>query len=215
MNRFSQSEKSHSIARALLATKTILLLISCAFPSFAWQSEQAGQPLRANERNEAGISKSEIPDIAVFDQDGKRTLFYSQLLKGKVVAINFVYTTCSAFCTMQGANFSELQAVLGDKLGKSVNLITITTDPETDTPERLKTWSRAFKAKPGWTMITGEKKSIDEILKALTGDIGRKGMHSPIVLIGNVDKGVWIREYGLAEPERLAEMIQRMITENQ
>lgn len=218
MSKFSHSKISLPVKRALLATATIILMPSCTLLSLAMQNEQVSrqnQLPQEGARNDAGISKNEIPDIAVLDQNGKSTLFYSQLLKGKVVAINFVYTTCEAFCTMQGANFSELQAVLGDKLGKGVNLITMTTDPESDTPQRLKAWSRAFKAKPGWTMITGEKKAIDEILKALTGDIGRKGMHSPVVLIGNVDKGVWTREYGLAEPERLAATIQRMMSDNQ
>ena len=64
-------------------------------------------------------------------------------------------------------------------------------------------------------MITGEKKAIDEILKSLTGDIGRKGMHSPIILIGNPDKGVWVRENGLAEPERMVATIKRMMSDNQ
>ncbi len=171
---------------------------------------QSEQSPAQSDRNEAGVRKSGIPDIELIDQDGKRILFYSLMLKGKTVAINFVYTNCAAFCASQGAIFAKLQELLGDKLGKSVNLITITTDPETDTPERLKSWSEKFKAKPGWTMVTGERQAIDEILKALTGDIGRTGMHSPIVLIGQADNGVWIRDYGLADPEKLAEMIEQV-----
>jgi protein SCO1/2 len=132
-----------------------------------------------------------------------------------VVAINFIYTTCTAFCTAQGATFSKLQSLLGDELGMSVNLVTITTGPKVDTPERLKAWSVTFGVKPGWTMITGEKGAIDEVLKALTCDIGRTGMHSQVVLIGNVDKGLLIRDYGLADPERMAATIEEMITGKQ
>jgi protein SCO1 len=207
MSKFSRSKVSLSSGRIIrvssLATTIILMLFCVLLPPAGVKAV------------ESQTAKHDIPDLALLDQDGKRVLFYSQLLKGKVVAINFIYTTCAAFCTAQGATFSKLQALLGDELGKSVNLVTITTDPEVDTPERLKAWSVTFGVKPGWTMITGEKKAIDEILKALTGDTGRTGMHSPIVLIGNIDKGVWIRDYGLENPERLAATIEEMITGKQ
>jgi protein SCO1 len=204
------------------ATTTIILVLCClSFPCLGPEAAVSSGPkgeqstARAGEQVKAGAVKQVIPDLVILDQDGKKALFYSQMLKGKVVAINFIYTTCTAFCASQGAIFSRLQALLGDKLGSSVHLITITTDPEADTPERLKTWSVKFGAKAGWSLVTGEKGAVDEILKALTGDVGRKGMHSPVVLIGDVDQGLWIRDYGLAEPERLAATIEQMITGKQ
>jgi protein SCO1 len=87
--------------------------------------------------------------------------------------------------------------VLGERLGKDVHLISISTDPETDTPAQLRAWGAKFGARPGWTLVTGEKAQIDEVVLALIGDIVRKGAHSPIVLIGSDVRGEWVQEYGL------------------
>jgi protein SCO1/2 len=211
------------IERALCLITMMILLISCinhagivagTVSSASQQSKQSSgephSPVQESTYNKAGVRMDDIPDLTLVDQYGNKILFRSQLLKGKVVAINFVYTACKSFCTAQGATFAKLQAILGDKLGERVNLITITTDPETDTPERLKEWGKTFGAKRGWAILTGEKRSIQEILKALTGDVGGKGMHSPVVLIGNLDKGEWIRDYGLADSEELAATLERV-----
>lgn len=162
----------------------------------------------ANEKDE--IDKKPIPELEILSQEGKRIRFYDDLLKGKVVVISFIYTTCANVCPMQGENLSRLQELLGDRLGKDINLISISTDPVTDTPERLKTWSKMFSAKPGWTLVTGRKADIDKLMTALVGYIVDKGTHDPIVLLGNQDKGRWVTAFGLASPERLVKMLDEM-----
>ena len=77
-------------------------------------------------------AKDAITNVTVVDQDGKRIDFYEDLVKGRVVAINFIYTTCTAICPMQGNQFARLQTMLGDRLGKDVLLISISADPEAD-----------------------------------------------------------------------------------
>ncbi|HJQ68388.1 MAG TPA: SCO family protein [Blastocatellia bacterium] len=154
-------------------------------------------------------TKMAIPDVTVYNQDGKRLRFYSDLIKGKLVAINFIFTSCTYICPMQGATFSKLQAALGDRLGSDVHLISISIDSPTDTSERLKAWSQRYGAKPGWTFVTGEKSEIDKLLEALTGAPGGRGEHSAIALIGN-DGGTWIRAYGMSEPERYIEMFEQV-----
>jgi protein SCO1/2 len=153
--------------------------------------------------------KKVISDVTVYNQDGERLHFYSDLIKGKVVAINFIFTSCTYICPMQGAAFSKLQAALGDRLGRDVHLISVSIDPATDTSERLKAWGQRFGAKPGWTFVTGERSEIDKLLESLTGSAGGRGEHSPIVLIGN-DEGAWIRAYGLAEPERYIDLFEKI-----
>ena len=155
-------------------------------------------------------AKDAITNITVVDQDGKRIDFYEDLVKGRVVAINFIYTTCTAICPMQGNQFARLQTMLGDRLGKDVLLISISADPDADSAQKLKTWLTQFGAKQGWTFVTGDKSEIDRISRALTGDQARKGDHSPAMFIGNYDKGVWKRVYGLTEPERLTRLIGQM-----
>lgn len=159
-------------------------------------------------------AKDAITNIAVVDQDGRRIDFYEDLVKGRVVAINFVYTACTAICPMQGNQFARLQAMLGERLGKDVLLISISADPEADSAHKLKAWLSNFGARQGWTFVTGDKSEIDRLSRALTGDQARKGNHSPAMFIGNYDRGLWKRLYGLAEPDRLTRLLVEMSSED-
>src|SRR5262245_6486889 len=166
-------------------------------------------PAQSAQRPKTGLEPS-IPDVDVFDQDGKRIHFYSDLIKGKVVVISFLFTTCKLYCPMQGENLSKLQGALGARLGRDIYLITVSVDPETDTPERLKTWGAMFGAKPGWTFVTGAKPEIDKVSMALTGAVALKGEHSPVVYIGNDKTGIWTRAYGLHDTERFSKLIEEV-----
>ncbi|HEX3554544.1 MAG TPA: galactose oxidase-like domain-containing protein [Thermoanaerobaculia bacterium] len=155
----------------------------------------------------AAPAQAAMPDVEVLDQDGRKLHFYRDLIQGRTVAMNFVYTSCTAFCPLLGRTFTALQQALGDRLGKEVSLISVSTDPQTDTPERLKAWGAKFGARPGWTLVTGDRKNLDVLLQSLTGDPARRGEHSPAVLLGNYDQGKWVRESGLAAPERYLEIL--------
>src|SRR5262249_9662735 len=94
-----------------------------------------------------------IPDIVLLSQRGEKVHFYSDLVKGRVVAINTIFTTCTTICPPMGVNFSRLRKLLGSHAGRDVNLISITVDAEVDTPERLDKWSRQFgEMGPGWIL---------------------------------------------------------------
>jgi len=149
-----------------------------------------------------------LPDVLLVNQNGEKVRFYSDLIKGKVFVISFVFTTCTYICPMQGESLSRIQAVIGERLGKDVNLIAVSSDPVADTPARLKAWGAQFGAKPGWTLVTGEKAEIDKVALALTGAPASKGEHAPLVFIGNDAKGKWVRTYGLAGPAMFAKLIE-------
>lgn len=152
-----------------------------------------------------------LPDLALLDHNGRRVRFYSDLIKDKVVVISFFYTSCNYTCLMQGRVFSGLQAELGERLGKDVFLISVTMDPETDTPERLKSWAAQQGVRKGWTLVTGGKDEMAKLIGYLTGNpLGRIEMHSPFIYIGNDKKNNWAAVYGLAEPKRLAKTIEEM-----
>src|SRR6185295_9494228 len=98
--------------------------------------------------DKTGISKAtdwtgslRIPDTVVYDQDGKKLHFYTDLVKGKTVAINFIFTTCATICPPLTATFRKVQQELGGRKGSDVQLISISVDPVTDVPERLKAFS--------------------------------------------------------------------------
>ncbi|MGH8520433.1 MAG: SCO family protein [Gammaproteobacteria bacterium] len=153
------------------------------------------------------FSKASIPDVVLLNQHGEQVRFYSDLVKNKVVAINFIFTTCTTICLPMGAHFSKLQKLMGEQVGKDFHLISISVDPVIDTPQRLKAWGEKLNAGPGWTLLTGPKHDVVTVLKALGVFTPDKWDHTPIVLIGNEATGQWARADGLASPAKLAEII--------
>ena len=155
--------------------------------------------------------KMVIPEVDVLDQNGSALHFYSDLIKGKTVAINFIFTNCTTICPPLAATFARVQKEMGDKVGRDVYFISISVDPLTDTPERLKAWGAKFKAGPGWTFVTGNKEQIDKLLYALGASVSRREDHSPTLIVGNDIKGVWTRTYGLARSAQLVGLIMDVI----
>src|SRR6516165_6666076 len=115
-----------------------------------------------------------IPDVELVDQDGKTVHLYTDLLKGRVAALSFIFTTCTTICPLIGANLGRLQTELGQSLGEDIELISVSVDPATDTPQRMKRWGAQFGAKAGWDLLTGDKETVEQLLKAVglfTSDI--------------------------------------------
>jgi protein SCO1 len=181
-----------------MAAATAALLCVLAF--------QAGAPPAAA-RQPAPGRQAPWPDVEVVDQDGRQVHFYSDLVRGKRVAINFVFTTCTTICPPMGANFERLQALLGARAGADVRLLSISIDPLTDTPERLKAWGARFHAGPGWTLLTGSKEELDRLLKAMGVFTADRASHAPILLLGDDRAGRWTRAYGLAPPAKIVQLL--------
>jgi len=152
-----------------------------------------------------------IPDVEVLDQDGNARHFYSDLIKGKTVAINFIFTNCTTICPPLAATFARVQREMGDRVGKDVHFISISVDPLTDTPERLKAWGAKFKAGAGWTFVTGNKPEMDKLLNALGASVSRREDHTPSVIVANDRKDIWTRTYGLARTSQMVGLIQNVI----
>jgi cytochrome oxidase Cu insertion factor (SCO1/SenC/PrrC family) len=149
----------------------------------------------------------QIPDTPVYDQDGNRLKFYTDLIKGKTVAINFVFTTCTTICPPLTATFRRVQLELEEHDVRDVRLISVSVDPTVDVPERLRAFAAKFKAGPGWTFVTGDNFEINELLKALGASVADKNDHTPMILIGNERTGYWTRTYGLSPPSTLAKIL--------
>lgn len=179
------------------------------------QKEQTGatppvQPADTESPDLSAFSSARIPDARVLDQNGNRLNFYSDLVKGRTVAINFIFTTCTTICPPLTATFRRVQQELGQR-GLAVQLISISVDPTTDTPERMRDFASKFKAGPGWTFVTGDKGEIDSLLKAMGTAVADKNDHTPMILIGNDVKGYWTRSYGLASPTELVKVIEAAV----
>jgi protein SCO1 len=152
------------------------------------------------------MSSAKIPDARVFDQDGRPRNFYSDLVKDKTVAINFIFTTCTGVCPPMTATLRRVQQNLPTS-ASGVHLISVSVDPTTDTPERLQEFAAKFKAGPGWTFVTGDKSEIDSILRALGVAVTNKNDHTPMILVGNERADYWTRVYGLSSPTTLIQVI--------
>lgn len=178
-----------------------LLLLAIVLPVQAQYSEKH-QPVP--------IPKLTIPDVEVLDQEGQKKKFYTDLVKDKVVVINFVFTTCKSMCPLLATNFSKLQAALGERLNKDVFLISISTDPETDTPAKMKAWGDKFKAKNGWTFVTGNKEQLTPLLQVFTGDGPRTSYHTPSLYVVNGAKNSHRPAYGFASAEDVLKLIDEL-----
>lgn len=150
-------------------------------------------------------------DVELINQDGQKLHFYSDVLKDKVVIINTFFTTCTSVCPPMNRNFERVQEALGDRLGKDAFLVSISVDPETDTPPRLKEYGKRFHARPGWIFLTGKKENVDWALYKLGQYVEAKDNHTTVVVIGNEPKGLWKKALGLAKPEELIKIVDDVI----
>jgi len=185
---------------AFLLTLTPAAAEDCHGSHEAPASEPAGEEL----------GSLNIPDVELFDQNGERVRFKSDLVDGKVVAVNFIFTTCTTICPPMGASFGKLQRELGERAGRDVHLISVSIDPTTDTPARLKSWAGRFGTEQGWTLVTGTKPEVDKLLKALQVFTPLFTEHSPILLVGNGGTNDWTRAYGLAPPADVLRLLDRV-----
>lgn len=160
----------------------------------------------ANTDDTSPFSSARIQNIQVIDQNGKRLNFYGDLIKGKTVAINFIFTTCTTICPPLTATFRKVQQELATS-APDARLISISVDPTTDTPPRLNDFAAKFKAGPGWTFVTGEQTEIASLLSALGAGVTDRNDHTPMILIGNDVAGYWTRAYGLSSPNLLVKTI--------
>src|SRR6185369_9293698 len=161
-----------------LLSAVILLLGVVSFP-VKGQDQPPGRKLKPPEPSslqqpEPAVSarmhspaEKYFSDVELINQDGQKMRFYSDVLKDKVVVINTFFTTCTGVCPPINRNLEKVQEALGDRLGKDVFLISMSVDPETDTPSRLKEYSSRFHARPGWIFLTGKKENIDWALYKL------------------------------------------------
>lgn len=155
-----------------------------------------------------------IPNIEVTTQNGERLRFYD-LIKGKTVAIELIYTSCQFACPLETARLAQVQTLLGDRVGKDIFFYSISIDPARDTPDVLKAFAEKYHARPGWTFLTGKSEDIELLSRKLglysAPDPENKDGHVPALLIGNEATGQWIRGSALDNPKMTATMITNWV----
>jgi cytochrome oxidase Cu insertion factor (SCO1/SenC/PrrC family)/mono/diheme cytochrome c family protein len=151
-----------------------------------------------------------FPNLPVVTQDGKTLHFYDDVIKGKIVVISFIYTSCPDICPLTTARLSQVEDKFKDVMGRDLFFVSITVDPENDTPEKLKEFSSAFGTGPGWLFLTGKPADIREINFKL-GDKSRSlSDHRNEIAIGNDATGEWTRNTVFGDIDRLVMDIRSM-----
>lgn len=152
-----------------------------------------------------------FPNVPLITQDGNTVQFFDDVLKDKVVAINFIFTSCTNTCPLETAKMRQVQKLLGDRVGKDIFLYSISIDPEHDTPEVLKEYSKKFDVAPGWTFLTGKEEDITLVRKklGLTSQLEAKDLddHSLTLIVGNQTTGVWMKRSPNDDSQVLARLL--------
>ena len=153
-------------------------------------------------------------DIELVDQDGRQVRLYEDVMAGRTVVINSIFTTCRGSCPIMSRNFEALQSRFGDHLGKDFRIVSISVDPE-DTPAKLKAFAQQFSARQGWLFLTGKREEVERALRRLGQFVEDKNDHSNIVLIGNDRTGLWKKAFGLARSDDLIKVVQSVLDDRQ
>jgi protein SCO1/2 len=143
------------------------------------------------------LAERSFPNVTLTTHNGRKVRFYDDLIKDKIVIINFMYVKCDGKCPGTTANLVQVQKLLGDRVGKDIFIYSITLKPEEDTPKVLNAYAKAYKVRKGWEFLTGDPKDI-ELLRQKLGFIDRdpvrdanKSNHIGMLRWGNEPHTLW------------------------
>lgn len=178
----------------------------------------SGEPETARAATPAGAAKSAKdyqPGAELVTHEGKKVHFYDELVKGRVVLINMMFTSCASICPPMTANLVKVQKLLqerlGPRLGKEVLMLSVSVDPENDTPQVLKDYARRHNIGPGWLFLTGQKSTIDALLAKLGSTDPDKDRHSGMLMIGNDAARTWRKVFAMSDPADIASAVDKML----
>lgn len=177
----------------------------------AWSGVTVMTNLRASSGDTHHWGPDYFPNVELTTQDGDTVRFYDDLLKGKAVAINLMYTTCQDECPLETARLVQVQRQLGSRVGKDLFFYSITIDPRHDTPEVLKDYAAKFGVGPGWLFLTGQLEDIRLIAKKLglssTMNVRSDDPHATMLMLGDEPTGQWMQNSAEDNPRFLASTI--------
>jgi protein SCO1/2 len=151
-----------------------------------------------------------IPDVELISHEGDKQRLPELLDTDRPVMLNFIFTTCTTICPVLSASFHQVQEILGQD-SKAVSMISITIDPDYDTPEQLMKYAKRFKAGDQWRFYTGTYNDVVAVEKAFDIFRGSKMNHEPITLIRARNGQSWTRIDGLASAEDIVREYRELV----
>ena len=158
--------------------------------------------MQAMSQTKSSFVEYKVPRIELVRADGKHVFLDEELNDGRPVVMNFIYTTCTSVCPLTSRTFEELQDKLGTGVDR-VHMVSVSIDPEQDTPEVLAQYARKYGAKPQWQFYTGTMEASIAAQRAFDVYRGSKMNHSPVTLIRAAPGNRWLRIEGFAKPDEL------------
>jgi protein SCO1/2 len=155
-------------------------------------------------------ARDPFPNVELVRHDGQTVRFQDDLLEDKVIILNFMYTSCADVCPMETARLSEVQAILGDRVGRDIFMYSITVDPDRDTPEVLADYRERFGVQPGWDFFTGDEQEILGLRRRFGlyfDDTEDLQDHNINMIIGNAKTGHWLKRSPFDNPYVLATQV--------
>ena len=187
------------LAAASLAAAALLA------PSLGWahDGKEHGAAWTSSSDYQRSVRSYAIPDVALTDADARPVRLRELLATNEPVMLNFIFTTCGTVCPVMVKVFADVPATLGAQAGK-LRLISISIDPDNDTPAQLKTYAKHIGAGARWTFLTGRAQDIKTVQFAFDSYRGDKMNHEPLTLMRQAPGRPWIRIDGFATPDELA-----------
>lgn len=156
--------------------------------------------------------KDYFPNVPLISHEGETLYFYDDMVKDKVVMINFIFTRCPDVCPLETARLREVQNILGDRVGKDVFMYSISIEPENDTPEVLRQYAEKYQVGPGWKFMTGKEEDIT-LLRRKLGMFDEEdnnenlSTHTLSMIMGNQRTGKWMKTSPFENPYVLATQV--------
>jgi protein SCO1 len=148
-----------------------------------------------------------LAKLSLVDHNGRRVDLYDDLIKGHTIVLNSFFASCTGSCPVMAKTFLHLQKKFGDRVGDDVILVSITVDPENDTPEKLKAYAERMGAKPGWYFLTGTPAEVDAALGKLGQYTDAREAHKNIIIAGNDRTGLWKKALAIAPSEEVWKVV--------
>lgn len=204
-------------SRAFASLGLLLALTgACRSSSAAPPDEQRAEPAPPLVAGPVDRLEGYFPDCVLITHDGTPRHFYEDLVRNRIVLVQFFYTRCEGICPGVTESLLGVQEALGERLGRDVFLLSISLEPEDDGPAELAAYRAAIGARPGWTFLTGARADIDAVRRRLgvydpdpivDAD---KSQHSGKVVIGNEPLGRWASIPGVLGPKRILRLLKRV-----
>ena len=176
--------------RRLLINTTVIV---CVLFSFLFTGVMLCQ---GKGRYKRKVKHYKIPDVTLVNQDGEKVELRSLLNGEKPILLDFIYATCTTICPILSVGFSHFQLKLGSDAEK-VQLVSISIDPDNDTPEIMTEYLQRYKSQPGWEFLTGKRQDIIQVMKAFDAYVVNKMNHFPMTILRAPGSDEWVRIDGL------------------